>query len=224
MFCLPSYWMAIFLALAYGHLTLLSFGSHTGAGREEKGLGEILGTHLSRSESGCSWFQKDFLPPIRGRSGISFKLDLSLHRWKDLVALMYAQSTSAGQDRTGTGQSTVLFQELRICWIKNIIPGFISAADLGRMVCQCTVADIYCIWLHFNEQRTSCFPPTPTRFSPSPVLMIPWVWSSSVEVIFSSGMLVRSCQLQIALLKVQKQKSLPVTCGGGFFPFWISGQ
>lgn len=129
MFCLPSYWMAIFLALAYGHLALLSFGSHTGAGREEKGLGEILGTHLSRSESGCSWFQKDFLPPIRGRSGISFKLDLSLHRWKDLVALMYAQSTSAGQDRTGTGQSTVLFQELRICWIKNIIPGFISAAD-----------------------------------------------------------------------------------------------
>lgn len=92
-------------------------------------------------------------------------------------------------DRTGTGQSTVLFQELSICWIMNIIPGFILAADLGRMICQCTVAGIYCIWLHFNEQRTSCCPPTPTGFSSSPALMIPWVWSSSVEVIFSVGCL-----------------------------------
>lgn len=53
------------------------------------------------------------------------------------------------------------------------------------MVCQCTVAnDIYCIWLHFIAQRTSCCPSDPPHFSPSCALMIPWVWSSSVEVIF----------------------------------------
>lgn len=208
LFCLPSHWMAVSLALGYEHLTLCF--THRSRQRRKWSWGN------PRKSSVQNWIriflisdffsQKSldfrFFPPVRGRPGISFTPDLSLHRWKDLVALKCAQSTSAGQNRTG--QSTVLFQGLRISWIMNIIPGFTLAAHFGMMVCQCTVADIYCIWLHFNEQRTSCCPPTPPRFSSSPALMIPWVWSSSVEVIFSSGMLVRSCQLQIALLKVQK--------------------
>lgn len=66
--------MTIFLALGYEDLTFLGFGSHTGADTEEKDLGEILESYLSRTKSGSFWFEKDFFFLL-----LEGDQDLSLH-------------------------------------------------------------------------------------------------------------------------------------------------
>lgn len=94
------------------------------------------------------------------------------------------------------------------------------------MLCPCTVADdIYYIWLHFIEQRASHWSPAPTHFLPSCALMIPWVWSSSVEVIlFLVGCLSDPVNYKLLYWRCRNRNPyLPVVAVGSF-PLWVSRQ
>lgn len=102
--------MTIILALTYEDLIFISFGSHKAGDTGEKDLGEILESYLSRTESGSFRFEKDFFPPVRGRSGSQF------YTRSQFTPMEGSGSTAVcpGYISNGTGQSTMLLQKLRM--------------------------------------------------------------------------------------------------------------
>lgn len=94
------------------------------------------------------------------------------------------------------------------------------------MLCPCTVADdIYYIWLHFTEQRASHWSASPTHFLPSCALMIPWVWSSSVEVIlFLVGCLLDPVNYKLLYWRCRNRNPYLLVVAVSSSPLWVSRQ